>query len=144
MADTFIVDGRPFVAEIAELLSAVFQPSEVEDALGRGRTWRVCVNADGDVLGFIAWERVADYLWWDLKWLAVDGSHYGQGIGRRLCDRLKAEVVRNGGKGIRVETPCDSAAREFYERCGFELATMIPDFYEYDRGLALYTWYYDG
>lgn len=144
MSDTYIVDGRPFVAEIAELLGAVFVASEVEDALGRGRTWRVCVNADGDVLGFIAWERCGEYLWWDLKWIAVDGDAHGQGIGRRLVDRLKAEVVRHDGKGIRVETPEDSAARAFYERCGFELAAIVPDFYEPDRGLALYTWYYDG
>ena len=138
----WVVDGRPYVAQIADLLGAIFVPSEVADAL-KPRAWRVAVNDDGDVLGFIAWERIGEYLYFDLKWIAVDGEHHGLGIGRKLVNQLKAAVVSSGCCAIRVETPCDSDAREFYEALGFELAATLPDFYEQDRGVAIYVWHYE-
>jgi ribosomal protein S18 acetylase RimI-like enzyme len=137
-----IEDGKPWAAEAAELLGSVFTSAEMLDALNPATEWRVAVTDEG-VVGFISWKRKLDYMYWDLTWLAVSGETRGQGVGRKLVDTLKAEVVSEGGGTIRVETPCDSEAREFYERCGFELAVIYPDFYEQDRGVCVYLWHYD-
>jgi ribosomal protein S18 acetylase RimI-like enzyme len=134
-------EGKPWAAECAELLGSVFTAAEMLDALDQGTEWRVAVDDDG-VVGFISWKQKLDYMYWDLCWLAVSGEARGKGVGRKLVDLLKAQIVKEGGGTIRVETPCDSEAREFYERCGFTLAVIYPDFYEPDRGVCVYLWHY--
>ncbi len=123
----------------AELVYAVFTAPECLDALAPDKIQRVAVCND-DVVGFIAWRRAINYLYWDLSWLAVDGDWRGRGVGRVLVEYLKAHVIQYGGSAIRLETPEDSDARPFYERCGFELAHVYPDYYDAGRGTCVYTW----
>lgn len=128
-----------YLGDAAELLFGVFLPLEVNDALKSDLERWVAV-AGGEVVGYICWKRCINYLYWDLKWIAVSHEHHKHGIGRMLVDYMKAHVLWHNGSHIRVETPGDSPARKFYERCDFTLAAEYPDFYEVGRSTTVYTW----
>ncbi|RMF54279.1 MAG: N-acetyltransferase [Bacteroidetes bacterium] len=126
---------------MASLLADCFIEGEVLDALDPLKEWRVVIGDDGEVIGAATWHRRCGcYRAWQLDWIAVSSEARNQGVGRLLLDRLKAEVISNDGATIVVETPCDSPARGFYEACGFQLAGVVPEFYEAGRGTCVYYW----
>ncbi len=77
----------------------------------------------------------------DLYWIAVDKSVQGQGLGRKIMDKV-AEIIRSeGGRNIYIETstkPHYLATRAFYERCGCPLVATLEDFYAPGDGKAIY------
>lgn len=78
----------------------------------------------------------------DLYWLATHPQHRRFGIARQLIATMEAALVRAGIEHVRVETSGTggySAARSFYDRCGYQNIARIPDFYK--PGDDLYTYY---
>ncbi|HEX9732808.1 MAG TPA: GNAT family N-acetyltransferase [Thermoanaerobaculia bacterium] len=78
---------------------------------------------------------------WDLYWIAVDPGCQGRGLGRRLLAASEDEVRRRGGTRIYLDTSTRVQyvpTRAFYERCGYELAARLEDFYGPGDGKAVY------
>jgi D-alanine-D-alanine ligase-like ATP-grasp enzyme/ribosomal protein S18 acetylase RimI-like enzyme len=77
----------------------------------------------------------------DLYWIAVEPSKQGQGIGRLLLDEVERQVAAAGGTRIYIETshrPDYQPTRGFYERCGYQLVTVLEDYYAPGDGRAIY------
>lgn len=69
---------------------------------------------------------------WDLYWIAVDPTRHGQGVGRRLLNRVEREIAARDGRMILAETssqPSYATTREFYTHRGYELVSRVKDFY---------------
>lgn len=69
---------------------------------------------------------------WDLYWIVTHPDARGLGVATALVRRMEAELRALGARRIRVETSrLDGygAARAFYERLGYPLVAVLPDFY---------------
>ncbi len=68
----------------------------------------------------------------DLYWIAVDPVHQKKSIGRALMERTECAVATMRGKRIYVETsgkPGYLSTRLFYQHCGYNLESVLKDFY---------------
>jgi ribosomal protein S18 acetylase RimI-like enzyme len=79
---------------------------------------------------------------WDMYWIVVEKKHQGQGIGRKLLERMERALRAAEPKSvIRVETagrPEYEATRAFYRRTGFIELGAIPAFYEEGDDLVMF------
>jgi acetoin utilization deacetylase AcuC-like enzyme/GNAT superfamily N-acetyltransferase len=69
---------------------------------------------------------------YDLYWIAVHPSSQRHGIGRRLMIEAERLIAQAGGQRVYVETsqrPDYGSTRRFYERCGYRVEAILPDFY---------------
>ncbi len=92
-----------------------------------------CVDVQENVLGFVCFGHVplTDAVY-DLYWIAVDSSRQNQGIGGLLMDHLDESLLARAARMLLAETSSKISygkTRAFYERCGFEQISRIPDFY---------------
>jgi ribosomal protein S18 acetylase RimI-like enzyme len=99
--------------------------------------------ASAEVVGYVCYARTPfTHAACDLYWLATHPGHRRGGIARQLVLTMEAELSQLGVQHIRVETSGTggySAARSFYDRCGYQNIARIPDFYK--PGDDLYTYY---
>jgi ribosomal protein S18 acetylase RimI-like enzyme len=97
-------------------------------------------------------ERLAGYLCYgrtpmtrstyDLYWIATSPDFARSGVARGLVNSLEAEIARDGGGIIRVETGSregHGAAVHFYDAVGFTRTATIPDFYAPLDDLIIFT-----
>jgi ribosomal protein S18 acetylase RimI-like enzyme len=69
---------------------------------------------------------------YDLYWVVVDRKHEREGIGSRLLTFAERLIARQGGEKIYIETSNGKpyeAARIFYEKQGYEIVSIMKDFY---------------
>lgn len=69
---------------------------------------------------------------YDLYWIAVDAGQQGTGLGRLLLKAAEDAIRRRDGRHVYIETsnrPQYTPTRGFYDRCGYRLAAVLPDFY---------------
>ncbi len=98
---------------------------------------------DGRIVGFLLYGKIPMTLSaWDLYWVAVERNLQGRGIGKTLLSRMQQEILADEEWGvIRLETAGRDAytpTRTFYERTGFQVAGIIPDFYRAGDSLITY------
>ena len=77
----------------------------------------------------------------DLYWLSTLPEARRRGIGLALLARVEAEVRARAGRLLVVETsslPDYSAARRFYESCGYRNEATIHGFYDPGDDLVIY------
>jgi len=77
----------------------------------------------------------------DLYWIAVHPEFQGRGLGRRLLQESERRIKAAGGARIYVDTSQRSqyaSTRAFYESCGYQLETVLTDFYSPGDGKAIY------
>jgi [ribosomal protein S18]-alanine N-acetyltransferase len=66
-----------------------------------------------------------------LNLLAVAARHRRQGLGRRIVEWLTATAVEAGIFRVELELRAQNqAARQFYERLGFDALNVIPGYYQ--------------
>jgi GNAT superfamily N-acetyltransferase len=68
----------------------------------------------------------------DLYWMVTSSAHRGKGLGAQLLSSLEDELRARGTRTIRVETSSlegQGGALRFYQRCGYQIAGTIADFY---------------
>lgn len=127
--------------------------AEVREALAPDKICRAALDRDGTLLGWIG--GIAGYGGnvWELHPLVVRAERRGQGIGRRLVADLEAQVRARGGLTLWLGTDDEDdmtslagvdlyddlpgrLARvrnlkrhpfEFYQKCGFVVAGVVPD-----------------
>ena len=87
-------------------------------------------------MGYVCYGPVACTVGtYDLYWIAVDRKHQRQGLGRRLLDEAERKIEQQAARQVYIETsnrPQYTPTRNFYLRCGYEVAAVLKDFY--DRG----------
>jgi ribosomal protein S18 acetylase RimI-like enzyme len=69
---------------------------------------------------------------WDLYWIAVSGDARGRGIGTLLMEEIERRLVELNARLLLIETasrPDYAPTRAFYERRGYEVVAIVPDFY---------------
>lgn len=127
--------------------------AEVREALTPGRIARVALDDDGTARGWIGGIPGYDGHVWELHPLVVRPDRQGQGIGRALVADLEEQVRQRGGLTLWLGTDDEDdmtslagvdlypdivghLARltnlrhhpfEFYRKCGFAIAGVVPD-----------------
>jgi GNAT superfamily N-acetyltransferase len=121
----------------------MFRPGEIDVAaeLVEARLQRggasgyefVFAERDGVVLAYVCFGRntltVSSF---DLYWIAVEESLRGQGLGGILLRETERLSALAGATRLYIETshrPDYADTRRFYERNGYQLAALLPDFY---------------
>lgn len=139
---------EPQLADIAAVRQIVastgmFRPGEIDVAaeLVEARLQRggasgyefVFAERDGVVLAYVCFGRntltVSSF---DLYWIAVEESLRGQGLGGILLREAERLSALAGATRLYIETshrPDYADTRRFYERNGYQLAALLPDFY---------------
>lgn len=91
----------------------------------------VSLDDEGAVSGFICYGPIPITVKrWDLYWIAVAPRVARQGVGTLLLRAMEEKL----GRGVRVyvdtsATPAYLKARSFYERHGYDVACVLPEFY---------------
>lgn len=95
--------------------------------------------------GYICYGRRPLTDWtYDLYWIAVDPKIHGKGLGSRLVKHMEEDLKAAGGKIILIETsgkPEYENERRFYTKNGYEVQTIIKDFYRSGDDLYVYRKY---
>lgn len=81
---------------------------------------------------------------YDLYWIAVDPNTHGKGLGSRLVKHMEEDLSESGGKIILIETsgkPEYENERKFYVKNGYDVQTIIKDFYRSGDDLYVYRKY---
>jgi len=68
----------------------------------------------------------------DLYWIVVSPAHQGQGVGRKLLAETENRIRQQHGRQIYADTSgreLYASTRQFYERCGYQVAAVLDDFY---------------
>ncbi|MEZ4448099.1 MAG: N-acetyltransferase [Nannocystaceae bacterium] len=139
---------------LVAILEEAFRPDEVavaleliDLALAGSPDYQVLVAAlpdlDLDVAGYLCHGptpmTAATH---DLYWIVTHPQARGRGLARALIDAMESELRALGGRrNVRIETSEQEsygAARHLYARCGYEQATLLPDFYGPGDGLLIF------
>ncbi len=143
LRDTVIVEDRQAVRRIIQA-TGFFRPDEVDVAVELVDTRLEKADASGYdflfaeqggvVIGYACYGPIACTLGsYDLYWIAVDPAMQGCGIGRLLLTEVEQRIAKAGGRHIYIETSGRSQyapTRIFYQRCGYELAAVLTNFYD--------------
>lgn len=68
----------------------------------------------------------------DLYWMITDAARRGQGLGSVLLTAVEQALAGRQARTLRIETSSlegQGGARRFYERAGYRVVGLIPDFY---------------
>jgi ribosomal protein S18 acetylase RimI-like enzyme len=91
------------------------------------------VDGAGNIAGYICFGPIpmtdSSY---DLYWIAVDPIYEKKGIGSELIHLAEAAIAQRGGQQIFIETSSTAPyekARSFYIKHGYEIASILEDFY---------------
>jgi aminoglycoside 6'-N-acetyltransferase I len=100
---------------------------------------------DGKTAGYICYgRRPLTEGTYDLYWIAVDPNIHGKGIGSRLVKFMEEDVKKLGGTMILIETSGKAeyeGERGFYTKVGYDVQTVIKDFYRKGDDLFIYRKY---
>jgi len=117
----------------------------VDDRLAHGAKshYRFLILEDeGAVVGYACWGLIHGTLASaDLYWIAVHPGRQGKGLGKALLEAAETWMAREGRTRVYLETstrPQYVPTREFYLRCGYEVAAELPDFYAPGDGKAIF------
>lgn len=115
--------------------------ARLENGLDSGYSF-LFAEQGGAVLGYACYGPIACTIGsYDLYWIAVDPAHQRAGIGRSLVHEVEQRIRNDGGRHIYIETsgrPQYAPTRKFYERCGYQSAAILMDFY--DQGDDKWIW----
>lgn len=70
---------------------------------------------------------------YDLYWIAVDPNIHGKGIGSILVRYMEDDIKKLSGNLVLIETSGKehyTGERRFYEKNGYDVQTVIKDFYK--------------
>jgi ribosomal protein S18 acetylase RimI-like enzyme len=102
-------------------------------------------ETDGSTTGYICYgKRPLTEGTYDLYWIAVDPNIHGKGLGSRLVKHMEEDLMKSGAKLILIETsgkPEYENERRFYTKNGYEVQTIIKDFYRTADDLYIYRKY---
>lgn len=78
---------------------------------------------------------------YDLYWIAVQADLRGRGLGKDILAHTEERISAGGGDRVYVETSSRTLYRPtrlFYERCGYQTAAILKDFYTLGDDKVIY------
>jgi len=78
---------------------------------------------------------------YDLYWIVVDKKYSRKGVGGKLLQSFEDYVMSKHGRRIYVDTSSGAAynaARLFYEKHGYQLVSVLEDFYQKGGSKMIY------
>jgi len=78
---------------------------------------------------------------YDLYWIVVHPDFRGKGLGKMLLDKTEKIIREAGGSRIYVDTSMRvqyASTRAFYEHCGYQLESVLENFYAPGEAKAIY------
>jgi len=98
-----------------------------------------------EAAGYICYgKRPLTDMTYDLYWIAVDPNIHGKGIGSNLVKYMEEDLKKSDGNLILIETSGKESyenERKFYTKNGYEVQTIIKDFYRRGDDLFIYRKY---
>jgi ribosomal protein S18 acetylase RimI-like enzyme len=90
-------------------------------------------NDQGDVVGYICYGPIpmTDRCY-DLYWICVNRARKKKGIGTALVLSMESDIQQRRARHVYIDTsstPPYDEARSFYERHGYRVLSVSPDFY---------------
>jgi len=133
-------------------ITGFFHPGEIEVAveLVRERLEKgdasgyhfVMAEHYGRLIGYTCYGPIpctqASY---DIYWIAVHPDYQGRGVGQQLLKETERRIKSGGGLRVYVDTSQRvqyASTRAFYERCGYLMESLLPDFYAQGDGKVIY------
>lgn len=118
-----------------EVIDKTFDPAEDYTTL-------IAAENDGTISGFISYGPIplTDRRY-DLYWIVVDPARGRHGIGSQLIAAMEDDLRPSGPGHIYIDTssmPGYAKARAFYEKNGYTVAAVLPDFYRDGDDRLLY------
>ncbi|MDX1428776.1 MAG: GNAT family N-acetyltransferase [Rhodothermales bacterium] len=144
---------RSQVARILDLTDA-FRPEEIEVALevfddylddpDLGYEALAAFDGQDDTLAGFAFYGATPCTvgTWDLYWIAVHPRYQGSGIGRELLEGVESRLRKAKARLCVVETSSRedyTATRRFYASCGYREVARVPEFYDEDEDMVIFT-----
>lgn len=110
------------------LLKADPDKQKIDSYLSQGDLY-LAKNKAQEVVGVYVIQEVVSQEWEILNIAVVD--HYqNQGIGQQIIDQVVVQVRRQNAQKLWVATANSSIGQlAFYQKCGFEMHAIIPDFF---------------
>ncbi len=97
------------------------------------------------VAGYICYgKRPLTDMTYDLYWIAVDPNIHGKGIGSGLVKYMEEDLKALGGNLVLIETSGKESyenERKFYTKNGYDIQTIIKDFYRRGDDLVIFRKY---
>lgn len=132
--------------------SGLFRPNEIDVAVELAQTRLekgaasgyefAFAEQRGQVVGYVCFgKNTVTVSSFDVYWIAVEPGKQGQGIGQSLLEEAERQIVAADGTRIYIETSHRAdyqATRGFYERCGYDLVSVLDDFYAPGDSKATY------
>lgn len=78
---------------------------------------------------------------YELHWLSTHNQYRGLGIGKQLMHNLLSLLRQCGAHRLYVKTDSTEQyvpTRAFYEKCGFKLCAVLPDYYGREDNCCIY------
>ena len=144
-------DDRDIVRDIVES-TGYFTAAEADVAvelvderltkgLGSGYHF-VFLELQGSTAGYACYGPIACTVHsFDLYWIAVRREFQNRGLGKQLVRISEDEICRLGGRRVYAETSGREqyvSTRQFYERCGYNVAAVLTDFYDIHDDKVVY------
>lgn len=133
-------------AEVERIVAATgfFRPDEIEIAVelideylakGIESGYQFVFVDNGDaVAGYGCFGEIPCTIGsFDLYWIAVDPAAQGLGLGKKILAEVERQVMAQGGRHVYIETsgqPQYASTNGFYQRCGYEIIAVMPEFYD--------------
>ena len=112
---------------------------------GHGGEAGLPAAGSGRVSGYICYglRPLTDWTY-DLYWIAVDPDIHGKGLGSGLVKHMEEDLKARSGRIALIETSGKAEyenERKFYSKNGYEVQTIIKDFYRSGDDLFVYRKY---
>ena len=93
------------------------------------RDYVVATAADGTIAGYAGLDVAGDVA--DVMTIAVAPAHRGRGVGRVLLTELLRRAADRAADAVLLEVRADNdAARQLYDRAGFEVISVRRRYYQ--------------
>lgn len=132
--------GGVFSAEEARavegLLDYYFRTAEQDEYLF------ITADEGGRPVGFACYGRIAlTEKNFELNWIGSDPSAKRKGVGTELLKAVENSARERGGRFLNLETSSTepyAAARAFYDRHGYQVMAVMPDYYSDGDDMLIY------
>ncbi|MBU3981781.1 MAG: GNAT family N-acetyltransferase [Proteobacteria bacterium] len=143
------------IEDVRQLISETgfFNPGEVnvavelvEERLTKGEKSDyhfVFIEQDNRLIGYSCFGlipcTVSSY---DLYWIAIHPDFKRKGLGRMVLNETERLIYESNGTRIYIETSQRShysGTRSFYEQCGYNVTSILKDFYALGDGKVIYS-----
>jgi GNAT superfamily N-acetyltransferase len=112
--------------QIDYMLDWMYSPASLQDQLQSGVRFLLLEDEGLSPLGFAAF-RCLSGTDWKLDKLYVRSDRQGSGLGKRLIERVRAEIKQAGGKQLELQVNRKNKAVDFYHKLGFQIL-RVDDF----------------